>query len=261
MTGASVHPAYETPREVTSAATVVLEDNPSNMTLEGTNTWILRAPGSPASVVVDPGHVDTAHLEQVMAVAGPVELIVLTHHHPDHADGAPWLAERTGAPVRAFDPGLCLDGDPLGDGDVVRAAGLALTVLHTPGHCGDSVSLRFDHDGVVHVLTGDTVLGRGTTIVEHIGDYLRSLDRLATLPAGSFGLTGHGPEREDLLATVDEYRRHRQQRLDEIRGALDVLGSEATPRRIVEHVYADVDRALWPAAEASVTAQLEYLQS
>ncbi|MBB3663252.1 glyoxylase-like metal-dependent hydrolase (beta-lactamase superfamily II) [Prauserella sediminis] len=260
MTGANAHPAYETPRVVTSAASVVLEENPSNMTLEGTNTWILRGPDAPASIVVDPGYLDTAHLERVVAAAGPVELIVLTHHHPDHADGAPWLAERTGAPVRAFDPGLCLEGDPLGDGDVVRAAGLELTVLHTPGHCADSVSLRFDHGGVVHVLTGDTVLGRGTTVVEHIGDYLRSLDRLAELPAGSIGLTGHGPEREDLLATVDQYRRHRQQRLDEIRGALDVLGTDATPRQIVEHVYADVDRGLWPAAEASVTAQLEYLQ-
>ncbi|MCP2251776.1 Glyoxylase, beta-lactamase superfamily II [Prauserella aidingensis] len=261
MTGANAHPAYETPREVTAAATVVLEDNPSTMTLEGTNTWILREPGAAASVVVDPGYLDTAHLERVEAAAGPVELIVLTHHHPDHSDGAPWLAERTGAPVQAFDPGLCLDGDPLGDGDLVRAGGLELRVLHTPGHCADSVSLRFDHDDVVHVLTGDTVLGRGTTVVEHIGDYLRTLDRLAELPAGSLGLTGHGPERDDLSATVDEYRRHRRQRLDEIRGALEVLGGEATPRQIVEHVYADVDRALWPAAESSVTAQLEYLRS
>lgn len=261
MTGASVHPAYETPRAVTQAATVVLEDNPSNMTLEGTNTWILRDPGVAGSVVVDPGYLDTAHLERIVAAAGQVDLIVLTHHHPDHSDGAPWLAERTGAPVRAFDPGLCVDGDPLGDGDLVRAAGLELAVLHTPGHCRDSVSLRFDHAGVVHVLTGDTVLGRGTTVVEHIGDYLRSLDRLAALPAGSVGLTGHGPERGDLLATVEQYRRHRQQRLDEIRSALDMLGSDATPRQIVEHVYADVDRSLWGAAQASVTAQLDYLRN
>ncbi|OLT48419.1 MBL fold metallo-hydrolase [Saccharomonospora sp. CUA-673] len=260
MTGGVVHPAYGTRREVTSAAAVVLEENPSHMTLEGTNTWILRAPAAEASVVVDPGYLDTEHLERVVAAAGDVELILLTHHHPDHSDGAPWLAERTGAPVRAFDPGLCRDGDPLGHGDVVRAAGLELTVWHTPGHCGDSVTLRFDHDGTTHVLTGDTVLGRGTTVVEDIGDYLRSLDLLGTLPAGALGLTGHGPERPDLVDTVEQYRRHRQQRLDEIRTALETLGADASPRQIVEHVYADVDRSLWPAAESSVTAQLAYLR-
>lgn len=261
MTGGGTHPAYETRRVVTSAAAVVLEDNPSNMTLEGTNTWLLRGRDAATSVVVDPGYLDTEHLERVVEAAGDVELILLTHHHPDHADGAPWLAERTGAPVRAFDPGLCIDGDPLGHGDLVRAGGLELTVLHTPGHCGDSVTLRFDHEGTTHVLTGDTVLGRGTTVVEHIGDYLRSLGVLSELPAGSLGLPGHGPERTDLLETVEQYRRHRQQRLEEIRSALRTLGEDATPRQIVEHVYADVDRALWPAAESSVTAQLEYLRS
>ncbi|MFC4002589.1 MBL fold metallo-hydrolase [Prauserella oleivorans] len=254
------HPAYGTLREVTPAASVLLENNPSKMTLEGTNTWVLREPGADGCVVVDPGYEDVEHLERVAGTA-PVELILLTHHHPDHADGAPWLARQVGAPVRAFDPGLCQGADPIAHDDVVSAAGLEIQVLHTPGHTADSVSLRFDHGGRAHVLTGDTVLGRGTTVVSELGDYLRSLRLLAELPAGVLGLPGHGPERDDLAATVREYLKHREQRLDEIRHALRTLGADASPRQIVELVYADVERSLWGAAESSVAAQLEYLRS
>ena len=97
------HPVYEKLRPVTPTASVLLAENPSPMTLEGTNSWVLNAPGSLGRVVVDPGHEDVDHLRGLVD-AGPVELILLTHHHGDHAEGAPWFAERVGAPVRAFDP-------------------------------------------------------------------------------------------------------------------------------------------------------------
>ncbi|WP_026455678.1 MBL fold metallo-hydrolase [Saccharomonospora iraqiensis] len=255
------HPAYRVLREVSPAASVLLQDNPSAMTLEGTNTWVLRAPGAPGCVVVDPGHAHDEHLTELDRLAGrvPVELIVLTHHHPDHAEAAPSLADRVGAPVRAFDPDLCRGGDPLTHDDVVRAAGLDLRVLHTPGHTADSVTLRFDHADRAHALTGDTVLGRGTTILSDLGDYLESLRALRTLPPGTLGLPGHGPELPDLTATVREYSEHREQRLDQVRQALRRLGPHASAREVVRDVYADVDPALWGAAEASVRAQLDYL--
>ncbi|RBM23082.1 MBL fold metallo-hydrolase [Prauserella sp. PE36] len=254
------HPAYGKLREVSTAASVLLENNPSMMTLEGTNTWVLRAPGSRSCVVVDPGYEDVEHLERVAAVE-PVELILLTHHHPDHSEGAPWLAERVGAPVRAFQADLCLGAEPIADDDVVTAAGLEIAVLHTPGHTDDSVSLRFDAAGRTHVLTGDTVLGRGTTVLTDLGHYLRSLKLLCALPEGALGLPGHGPELADLTATAREYSAHREQRLDQVRTALRQLGPEATPRQVVEIVYADVDPSLWGPAESSVVAQLEYLRS
>ena len=46
-----------------------------------------------------------------------------------------------------------------------------------------------------------------------------------------------------------------------MRSALESLGADATPRQVVEVVYADVDRALWAPAEWSVQAQLDYLRS
>lgn len=249
-------PAYGVLRQVSPTASVLLENNPSSMTLEGTNSWVLRAPGASGSVVVDPGYEDLEHL-MLLAGAGPVELIILTHHHPDHAEGAPWFAERVGAPVRAFDETLCLDGKSLVDGEVVEAGGLEIGVLHTPGHTDDSLSLLVGEQ----VLTGDTILGRGTTVLHDLGDYLRSLRKLIELPAGTLGLPGHGPELPDLPGTAREYLAHREERLDQVRAALKVLGADATPRQVVEVVYADVDKALWVPAEWSVQAQLEYLRS
>ncbi|WP_033292961.1 MBL fold metallo-hydrolase [Amycolatopsis jejuensis] len=249
-------PAYGVLRRVSDTAAVLLENNPSTMTLEGTNSWVLRAPDAPAAVVVDPGYRDLDHLEKLAAV-GAVELILLTHHHPDHAEGAPWLAERTGAPVRAFDATLCIGAAPFTDGDVLTAAGLEIRVLHTPGHTDDSVSLHVADQ----LLTGDTILGRGTTVLHDLGDYLRSLRKLIALPAGTPGLPGHGPELPDLPTTAREYLAHREQRLDQVRSALRTLGEDATPRQVVEVVYADVDRALWAPAEASVRAQLDYLRT
>ncbi|MGH3468614.1 MAG: MBL fold metallo-hydrolase [Thermocrispum sp.] len=253
------HPAYEQLRQVTPVAAVVLENNPSSMTLEGTNSWILRAGGHRGGVVVDPGYDEHEHLGALLGVAGEVELVLLTHHHGDHADGAPWLAEHAGVPVRAFEPSLCLGAEPLTHGERFTAGGLEFSVLHTPGHTADSVCFVVDGEQP-HVLTGDTILGSGTTVLSDLGAYLDTLATLAELPAGSFGLPGHGPELPDLPATVTEYREHREQRLDQVRAALAELGPDASPRQIVELVYADVDPVLWGPAEFSVRAQLEYLR-
>ena len=250
------HPAYGELRRVSPLASVLLENNPSSMTLEGTNTWVLRAEGADECVVVDPGYHDMDHLPKLVD-AGPVALVLLTHHHPDHAEGAPWFAERVAAPVRAFRASLCVGAEPLADGETVSAAGLDIEVAHTPGHSDDSVTFRVGD----HVLTGDTILGRGTTVVHDLTAYLASLRRLLDLPTGLRALPGHGPELADLHAVAQEYLDHREQRLDQVRSALRVLGAGASPRQIVEHVYADVDPKLWGPAEHSVRAQLDYLRA
>ena len=255
------HPAYGVLRPVTAAAGVLLAENPSPMTLDGTNSWVLRAPGHRSVVVVDPGPDDDAHLSR-LADCGPVELVLLTHRHADHSAGARAFAERVGAPVRALDPEYVLGAEGLVDGDAVGAAGLDVRVVATPGHTADSLSFVVDGDG--SVLTGDTVLGRGTTVLAEpdgdLGDYLGSLRRLAGLPAGTTVLPGHGPDLPDAAEAARAYLAHREQRLAQVRAARDRLGPDATPRQVVEIVYADVDEQLWPAADQSVAAQLAYLR-
>lgn len=258
-TGGPAHPAYGVLRPVTSNAAVLLARNPSPMTLDGTNTWLLRAPGEPAAIVIDPGPDDPAHLAAV-AAAGPVARILLTHGHADHSAGARRLHELTGAAVQALDPTHRLGGEGLTDGDVVAAAGVSVRVLATPGHSADSLCFAVG----AAVLTGDTILGRGTTVVAHpdgrLADYLASLRRLRELGPRTV-LPGHGPELPDAGTAAEHYLRHREQRLDQIRAALDLLGPAASAGQIVRHVYAEVDPALWWAAELSVQAQLEYLRS
>jgi glyoxylase-like metal-dependent hydrolase (beta-lactamase superfamily II) len=260
-----IHPAYGELRPVTPLASVLLARNPSPMTLEGTNTWVLRAPDREACVIIDPGEDDAEHLGRV-AGCGPVELVLLTHRHHDHASGARRFAALTGAPVRALDPSLVLGSEALTGGDVVAAAGIELRVLSTPGHTSDSLSFLLAGPGAEPaVLTGDTILGRGTTVIAHpdgaLGPYLDSLRRLAELPPGTAVLPGHGPELPDAPAVAQQYLAHRQQRLEQVRAALTELGREATARQVVELVYADVDRSLWSAAEWSVRAQLDYLRA
>jgi glyoxylase-like metal-dependent hydrolase (beta-lactamase superfamily II) len=244
----------------------VLAPNPGPMTLDGTNTWVLAAPGSPAAVVVDPGPDDQGHLDAVLAAVQALDVrvaaVLLTHGHRDHSGGARRFAEMAGAPVRAIDPAHRLGDEGLVEGDVVDAAGLRLDVVATPGHSSDSLCFVLPDLG--GLLTGDTVLGRGTTVVAHpdgrLADYLGSLHRLRSLAADRalrMVLPGHGPVLRDPVSVVDGYLRHRRERLDEIRAA--VAAGAGTPRAVVERVYAAVDRSVWPAAELSVRAQLEYL--
>jgi glyoxylase-like metal-dependent hydrolase (beta-lactamase superfamily II) len=246
-------------RQVSRHAAVLLQRNPGPMTLDGTNTWLLRDPAAAETVVVDPGESDEAHLAAVAAAAGRVAMILLTHRHFDHAQAAPALHAATGAPVRAVDAALCIDGEPLTDETVLTAAGVQLQVLATPGHTSDSVCFVL---GSGPVLTGDSILGRGTTVVAHpdgnLADYLDSLARIRALGDVAV-LPGHGPELPSAAAVAADYLAHRAERLDQIRAALDVLGADAPARAVVEYVYAEVDRAVWDAAELSVRAQLQFL--
>jgi len=251
---------------VTDYASRVLAANPGPMTLDGTNTWILKAPGAEQAVVVDPGPMLEEHLRAVLDAAGKVAVVLLTHKHPDHSEGAAWFANHASCGVRAVDPAFRMPTDRahgLAEGDVITADGLRIEVLPTPGHTLDSVCFWLPQDG--SLLTGDTVLGRGTSVVAHpdgaLGPYLDSLERLrafANSPAGVTRLLpGHGPVIDDPAAALTHYLDHRRERLDQVRAA--IAEGHATPQAIVEHVYADVDSSLWPAAERSVRAQLDYL--
>lgn len=246
-------------RAVTDTASVLLADNPGLMTLEGTNTWVLRGPGSDELVIVDPGPDDDEHIARVAAL-GPIALVLISHRHGDHTDGIDKLVDATGATVRSAGSGFLRGlGGELVDGEVIDAAGLRIKVMSTPGHTADSLSFLLDDA----VLTADTILGRGTTVIDKedggLADYLESLQRLRGLGARAV-LPGHGPELPDLAAVASEYLAHRHERLDQVRAALREIGDDATVRQVVEHVYVDVDEKLWDVAEWSVQAQLDYLR-
>jgi glyoxylase-like metal-dependent hydrolase (beta-lactamase superfamily II) len=240
--------------------------NPGPMTLEGTNTWLIGDPARGPVVVVDPGPLLAEHLEAIVAATpAGIATVMLTHWHHDHSEAAAALAERAGCGVRSADPAFRVGTAGLQEGDRLEAAGSSLTVVASPGHTSDSMSALLEgDDGVVRLLSGDMVLGRGTTVITHpdgdLGAYLHSLARLQRLVAERSVieiLPGHGPVVTDPGGWLAYYREHRLERLDQVRAAL--AAGARTPAEVVARVYAEVDRSLWPAAEQSVRAQLAYL--
>lgn len=246
-----------------SLARRILAPNPGPMTLDGTNTWVLQADAAGPVGIVDPGPAIDAHLDALAAL--PVELILVTHHHADHTEACAALHARTGAPVRGADPAQCFGGEPLRPGEELEVGGVHVTVVAAPGHTSDSIALLVpEHGPHGAVLTGDTILGRGSTVIMHpdgsVGDYLATLDRLEQ-HGDAEALPGHGDPLPSLGDVVRAYRAHRLERLDEVRAALAELGEDATVAEVTDAVYATVDPALRFAAEASMRAQLDHLRA
>ena len=252
--------------QVSPHAYCVLAPNPGPMTLDGTNTWVVMAPDGDEAIVVDPGPLDGAHLEAVLHVVaargGRVTEPLLTHAHLDHSEAGPRFGEITGSRVRSVGRGH----DDLADGDVVSAGGVDLRVVATPGHTSDSISFALEADHAL--LTGDMILGRGTTVVAHpdgeLAAYLDSLARIRALTGRgevTAILPGHGPVVPDAAAMVEFYCVHRAERLDQVRAALaDGAAHEDDPvEGVLRRVYATVPEAVWPAARLSIRAQLDYL--
>ena len=242
--------------------TVVLAPNPSPMTLDGTNTYLVGAPGAGEVVVVDPGPDLPQHRSAVEAAAAALDAriraVFFTHHHLDHAQAAGWAA-RWGAPAYAFSPHLIpAEVEAWDDGGTLHVAGVSVEGVFTPGHASDHLCLRVQQTGAV--LTGDHVLGRGTTVVAwpdgDMGAYMDSLRRLDSLHATVL-YPGHGPALDRPAEVISYYIAHREERERQVLAAL--AAGDTTAAAVVARVYADVDVALHPAAERSVRAHLDKL--
>lgn len=232
----------------------VLAPNPGVYTLDGTNTWIV---GADPSVVIDPGPDDPAHLDEVMATAGRIAAVLLTHDHPDHAPGAPVLAAKAGAPLYAYRlPGA----ERLRDGTVVEAGTTRIVALHTPGHTSDHVAFHVPSEAAL--FTGDAVLGRGTSFIDppdgDLTKYLASLERMLELHAHTI-YPGHGPIVFHADRKLHEYLDHRR---DRERQVLDELaGGPRTAGALAERIYAGHPSEVLPLAARSVLAHLRKLES
>jgi glyoxylase-like metal-dependent hydrolase (beta-lactamase superfamily II) len=207
--------------------------NPSPLTLDGTNTYVV------GGWVVDPGPALPAHLEAVRRAAGDrIEGVVLTHSHLDHSEGA----ELLDAPVT-----LPADGDSIGP---FRALG-------TPGHSPDSVCLLMG--GVC--FTGDTVLGEGSVFIApgegSLSAYLDSLRRLRSLDLEVL-CPGHGPFVWDPAAKLDEYISHRLDRERRLQEALE--SGLSTEDELLDAAWSEVPAELRPAAALTLAAHMEKLR-
>ena len=233
----------------------VLAPNPGVYTLEGTNTWVI---GGGPSIVIDPGPLAEAHLDEVARVAGSVSHVLVTHDHEDHAEGAAAFAARMGAPLHAWRlPGAerIKDGARFSAGD-----GCTVVAVHTPGHSPDHVCVFAPEEGAL--FTGDTVLGRGTSFIDppegDLVKYLHSLQVLSDLHPRTI-YPGHGPAVLDAEAKLREYVAHRAEREEQVVAGL--AEGPATVDALVATIYAEYPAEVHPLAARSVTAHLLKLEA
>lgn len=245
----------------------LLAPNPSPMTLDGTRTFIV---GRERAAVIDPGPDDAAHREMIVrALEGRAPaVILLTHAHPDHADGAGPLAARTGAPVRMARGGMArVPGvtDWLRDGEQIATDAGVLHAVATPGHAPEHVCFLWTDGPAEHdraLLAGDMFMGGANTtlVASPEGDltqYLASLDRLRALRPGVLH-PAHGPPIVDGMDAIERYRAHRAERIAQVVRAL--RQGTAAPAELIDRVYGDeLHPALRGAAEGSLRAILAYL--
>lgn len=208
---------------------VVLAPNPSPMTLEGTNTYIV---GDERRVlVIDPGPDADGHFGRVQNAIGGARVagVFLTHWHPDHAEGADAFADLVDSAVASFREPRTKRDLPLFDGEPSGADGLFLTPVHTPGHASDHLCYWLAQESAL--FTGDHVLGRGTTVIPFpdgdMGDYMSSLERLKAFPATRY-YPGHGPVVDEPDKVLAEYIEHRLMRERQV-----VEAMPGTPSQLV----------------------------
>jgi glyoxylase-like metal-dependent hydrolase (beta-lactamase superfamily II) len=256
----------------------ILAPNPSPMTEQGTNTYLI---GETDLAVIDPGPMSEAHLHAILAAVGPsqrISTILVTHSHLDHSPLAHPLAAATGAPVLAAGPSnwgrsqamkALADGGLIGggegvddafvpdeqiaDGDQIEGDGWQIDVIATPGHMANHLS--FAWNGAL--FSGDLVMGWATSLISPPdGDmtaFYASLSRLQTREDQIY-YPGHGAPISDPRARCAELMAHRQAREAQILAALETAPADTS--RLAQLIYTDTPAALLPAAERNILAHL-----
>jgi glyoxylase-like metal-dependent hydrolase (beta-lactamase superfamily II) len=257
----------------------VVAANPSHFTFKGTCSYIV---GSGEVAVIDPGPLDEAHIDAILAALEPqserVTHILVTHTHKDHSPGARLLKSRTGAIVYAFGPHKqtptdILSGaaalDAAGDmefepdvrvahGDTIEADSFSFECVFTPGHTANHMAFALREERAL--FSGDHVMGWSTSVIAppdgNMADYMASLELLSGR-ADEIYWPGHGGPVLEPDSFVRAFIAHRKMREAAILTRLEA--GDRTIAEIVRRVYAGLPQNLFAAASLSVLAHLQDL--
>jgi len=246
----------------------ILGSNPSPMTLQGTNTYVIGT--GKRRLLVDAGEPNKPeyidNLKKLLVDEGcELSDVIVTHWHMDHVGGVPdVLSAVVNVPMVHKLPRLDGPESDIGqvamsklvDGQIFEVEGSVVEVLHTPGHTADHVALYLKNDGVL--LSADCILGEGTAVFEDLHSYMLSLQRILDL-APSQIYPGHGPVIEDPVSKIKYYIQHRLQREQQILKALEDTPL-VTPPQLVQLIYKEIPSTLHKAAEVNVRHHLEKLR-
>jgi hydrolase len=184
------------------------------MQLQGTNTYLLGS--GDRRLLIDTGEGKPRWANLISATVAEkgisIEQVLLTHWHGDHTGGVPDLVKRYPHLQHAifkYDPDL--GQQPIVDGQVFSVEGATVRAIYTPGHSTDHVCFLLEEENAL--FTGDNILGHGTTVVEDLAEYLRSLYKMQAQDC-VIGYPGHGAVIEDLRykLKVEVSQKHRRER-------------------------------------------------
>lgn len=242
----------------------ILGCNPSPMTLQGTNTYIIGTGRS--RILFDTG--DGQKPEFFLNLKKSLNFdritlnsIILSHWHDDHVGGVQEVlnvAEK-GCQVYKFPRSDVTETNSFNkivDGQTFEVEGATLTAIHTPGHTTDHVILHLKEDN--SIFSGDCILGEGTTVFEDLHDYMLSLKKILEIKPKTI-YPGHGPVISDPIERLEYYISHREERERQIVEALKSGPAKKSPMDIVKIVYTETSEDLYPAAAKNVIHHLEKL--
>jgi glyoxylase-like metal-dependent hydrolase (beta-lactamase superfamily II)/8-oxo-dGTP pyrophosphatase MutT (NUDIX family) len=247
----------------------VTAGNGSLMTGPGTNTYLLGGGARNEWAVIDPGPMDEAHVEAIVAAApGPIRWIFATHTHRDHSPACAPLKARTGATVHgrvaaheewqdaSFAPDVHLQGGERFELPGPHGHATTLHAIHTPGHASNHLCYLLEEEKLL--FTGDHVMQLSTVVINppdgDMAAYLASLRELAVRDL-EWLAPGHGFLMAHPRRAIEAIVAHRLKREAKVLDAMRSLGT-ADADALLARVYDDVKPQLLPMAARSLRAHL-----